>query len=155
MSFIIQGLSPEPYAHLFGLSDEALAEHGVYRYTVDAKPGYPDRVEMRDGDVGETMLLVNHVSMEKPTPFHASHAIFVREGTKEAYKAVDDVPEVMHRRLLSLRAFDADGMMVDAELAQGDAIAFALDRLLDGEGIAHVDAHYALRGCFAARVTHA
>jgi len=48
--------------------------------------------------------------------FRAAHAIFVREGAENTYNRVDEVPEVMRTRLLSLRAYDADGMMLDADV---------------------------------------
>ncbi len=83
MTFRILGLSPEPFQHLFGLSDEALAAHGAIRITADNKPGYPDRLEMRDAEPGETLLLLNHISQPANTPYRASHAIFVREGASQ------------------------------------------------------------------------
>lgn len=122
MAFRITGLSPEPFRHLFGLADDDLQRLGVKRYVVDTSPGYPDRIEMRDAEPGETVLLLNHVSQPADTPYRASHAIFVREGATQAYDAVDEVPPVMRRRLLSLRTFDAGGMMRDADVVEGTGI---------------------------------
>lgn len=149
MSFVVTGLSAEPYRHLYGLSEAELADHGACRYTADSSPGFPDRIEMRDAQIGETLLLVNHASMDKPTPYKTSHAIFVLEGAQETYRATNRIPQVMHRRLLSLRAFDANGMMLDAELAEGDAISQAIERLLSNREVVRIHAHYALRGCYA------
>ncbi|WP_375567989.1 DUF1203 domain-containing protein [Ahrensia marina] len=153
MSFVVTGLDPKPFAHLYGLSDAALKEHGAYRYTADSSPGFPDRVEMRDADIGETLLLLNHSSMDKDTPYKTSHAIFVREGADARYQEADVIPPVMHRRPLSLRAFDSAGMMVDAALAEGDAIATTVQRLLDNPSVDCIHAHYALRGCYAGLIT--
>ena len=66
---------------------------------------------------GETLLLANYEHQPADTPFRASHAIYVHEGTDAPYDAVDTVPELLRRRTLSLRAFDGAGMMVDAALA--------------------------------------
>ena len=107
MSFRITGLDPAPFAHLFGLSDEALAAHGARRYVVDKAPGFPDRVEVRDLQPGETCLLVNYAHQPAETPYRATHAIFVREGAEQAYESVDEAPEALRVRTLSLRAFDA------------------------------------------------
>ena len=60
MSFRITGLSPEPFRHLFGLPDGELARHGARRIAVDRAPGYPERIEMRDAEPGESVLLVNY-----------------------------------------------------------------------------------------------
>ena len=95
MSFRITGLSSTPFQPLFGLSDAELAERGVKRYIADKKPGFPDRIEMRDAEPGETVLLLNHTCQPADTPYRATHAIFVREGATQTFDAVDQVPEVM------------------------------------------------------------
>lgn len=155
MSFRITGLAPDRFAPLFGLDDAALAAHGAIRVVADAVPGYPDRIAMRDADLGETLLLLNHVHHDVATPFRASHAIYVREGETACYQSVDEVPEVVRRRAISLRAFDADGMLRDADLAEGDAIAPAIERLLAAPEVAYVHLHYAKPGCYAAIATRA
>ena len=91
-------LAPDLFRHLYGLSDEALAGHGVRRCRVDCTPGFPDRVEMRDLDPGETALLLNFTHQPADNPFRASHAIFVREGAERRYESVDEVPEVRLQR---------------------------------------------------------
>ena len=82
MSFRITGLSSEPFRPLYGLSDEELARRGVKRYIVDHTPGFPDRVEMRDAEVGERVLLLNHVCQPANTPYRASHAIATTRSTR-------------------------------------------------------------------------
>jgi hypothetical protein len=155
MSFRIQGLSPEPFVDLYGQPDSALAERGALRYVVDKQPGFPDRVELRDAAPGETVLLVNHVSQPADTPYRASHAIFVREGATRAFDEVGVVPEVFRSRLLSLRAFDATGMMVDADVVEGAKVEGLILRLLDDARVNCIHAHYAKRGCYAARISRA
>lgn len=155
MAFRITGLSPEPFRHLFGLSDDDLSRHGVKRYVVDATPGYPDRIEMRDAEPGETVLLLNHVCQPADTPYRASHAIFVREGAGEAYDAVDEVPAVMRTRLLSLRAFDAEGMMRDADVVEGRDIEAVIARFFADPAVSYIHVHNAKRGCYSGRIDRA
>lgn len=155
MSFRIQGLSAEPFRALYGLSDSALRERGVSRHIAFTTPGFPDRIELRDASPGESLLLLNYLHQPADTAYRASHAIFVREGALDAYDTVGEIPEVMHRRMISLRAFNAGHLMLDAELATGDAIGVAIRRLLDDPAVAYLQAHYALRGCYAARVLRA
>ena len=155
MSFRITGLDPAPFAPLFGLPDAELARRGVRRMVVDAKPGFPDRIELRDLDPGETALLLNHVHQPADTPYRASHAIFVREGAASAFDAIDQIPEALACRPLSLRAFDADHMMVDADLVDGRAAAGTIERMLGDPRVAYLHAHYAKRGCYAARIDRA
>ena len=152
MSYRITGLDPAPFRHLFGLSEEALAAKGVKRYLADKKPGFPDRVELRDAEPGEAVLLLNYTHQPAETPYRASHAIFVREGAERAYDAVDRIPEPLLLRPISLRAFSAEGEMVDADLAEGSGLEPLIERLLANPGVSYLHAHYAKRGCYAARI---
>ncbi len=150
----IEGLSPEPFQELFGLSDEELAGRGAVRMTVSERPGFPCRVTLEDAKVGETVLLLNHVSHDLANPYRASHAIFVTQGARRALFK-EEIPPALGGRVLSLRAFDAQGMMVDAALVQpGDADA-AIRRPFASPQTAYIHAHNAVRGCFAARVERA
>ena len=155
MSFRITGLAPEAFQSLFGLSDAELAERGVKRYAVDKKPGFPDRIELRDAEPGESVLLLNYVHQPANTPYRASHAIFVVEGAKQRYDRIDEIPEVMQSRILSLRAFDGDDMIVDADVIDGTKVEGLVERFLGNPKVAYIQAHYARFGCFAARIERA
>lgn len=155
MGFRVIGLSAEPFKPLYRLSDEQLARRGVKRYVVDKKPGFPDRIEMRDAEIGETMLLLNHQSQTANTPYQASHAIFVREGATATYERTNEIPEVMRVRLLSLRAFDSTGMMLDADVVDGKDIEAVIERLFANADVHCIHVHNAKRGCFSGRIERA
>lgn len=152
MTFRISGLDPAPFSHLFGLSDEQLAEAGAQRRLVKTMPGIPDRIELRDLEPGETAILLNYVHQPADTPYRASHAIFVREHATTAWSAMDEVPDVLRRRTISLRAFDTAGEIVAAELADGRELEAAIDRVLADPDADYLHAHYAAYGCYAARI---
>ncbi len=155
ISYRITGLSPEPFAHLFGLNDEALAAHGVKRYIVDQQPGFPDRIEMRDLEVGEHALLLHYEHQPAATPYRSSHAIYVREGASAAYDGINEIPDVMRTRPLSLRAFDRDDMMIDADLADGTDAETVIQRFFANPDVAYIHIHNAKRGCYSGRVDRA
>ena len=152
MTFRITGLDPKPFRHLFGQPVEVLREHGAVRYVVDEKPGYPDRIELRDAEPGESVLLLNYTHQPADNPYRASHAIFVLEGAGEAYDRIDEIPEVMRIRPISLRAFDADDLMVDGDVVEGARIERLIERFLADPRVGYLHAHYARRGCYAARI---
>lgn len=152
MTYRITGLEPSDFAHLVGLSDAELAEHGAVRMIADGRPAFPCRVQLDDAKEGETLLLVNHRSHGGNNPYRATHAIFVSESATEAAAYEAEIPPALERRILSLRAFDRNGMMTDAALAQPGEADAAIRRLLANDVVDHVDAHNATRGCFAARV---
>lgn len=155
MSFRISGLSPLPFQHLYGLPEAELKQLGVIRYLVDAKPGYPDRITLEDAEPGQTVLLLNHVCQSADTPYRASHAIFIREGATQQYDAVDQVPDSLRIRLLSLRAYDGAGMMRDAEVVEGAAIETVIARLFADPAVSYLHVHNARRGCYAGRIDRA
>ena len=155
MHYRIAGLPAAPFRHLYGLTDAQLEHHGVKRYIADTCPGFPDRIEMRDADIGQPLLLLNHVCQPAPTPYRATHAIFVREGAQQTYDRIDEIPEVMRTRLLSLRAYDAAGMMLDADVIDGDRAETLIARLLADDRVAYIHAHNAKRGCYSGRIDRA
>lgn len=152
MSFRIIGLDPAPFRHLFGLPDDALAACGARRQTVDSVPGFPDRVTLTDLPPGSTALLVNHTHQPANTPYRASHAIFIAEDPGAKTAILNSVPPMLADRLISLRAFDAQHMMVDADVLAGTALAEAIARFFGNARVAYLHAHFAKRGCFAARI---
>jgi hypothetical protein len=152
MTYRVTGLSPEPFRHLFGQSDEALAAMSVKRYIVDKKPGFPDRIEMREGEPGETFLLLNHVCQPADTPYRATHAIFVREGATDIYDKIGEIPDVMRVRLLSVRAYDTANMMIDADVADGTEVEHVIQRFFVNPAISYIHVHNAKRGCYSGRI---
>jgi hypothetical protein len=155
MAYRITGIDPRPYQPLFGLSDEELAHRGAVRMTVTEKPSFPCRVTLQDRDIGETVLLVNHVSHGGDGPYRASHAIFVTEGADEPAELLDGIPPVFETRILSLRGFDDEGMMADAILTQPGEAEAGIRRLFENPSITTIHAHNATRGCFAAKIERA
>jgi hypothetical protein len=154
MSYRIEGLPREPFEHLFGLDDQELAAIRIQRMTVDEQPGFPCRFTLDDCAVGERVLLLNHVSHDAANPYRASHAIFVSEdGVPACFE--NSVPPALDRRVLSLRAFGMDGMMVDAALTQPGEADETIRRLFRDGRTAYIHAHNAVRGCFAAKVERA
>ena len=151
MSYVVRGIDPAPYRHLFGQSDEKLQKQGVVRMTVDS-PTYPCRVSLTDRDIGEKVLLLNHMSHDVAGPYRASHAIFVTETDQEAAEYVDRVPPVFEKRVLSLRAFDAEGMMADAILTQPGEAEAGIRKLFSNPEVETIHAHNATRGCFSAKI---
>jgi hypothetical protein len=155
MSFRITGLEPEPFVPLFALTDEALEAHTARRVLIERERSAPCRVTLEDADPGERVLLVNYEHQPAPTPFRASHAIYVREGARERFDRIDEVPGALRRRMLSVRAFDEAGMMIDASLTDGGEIEGALETFFTNPDVAYLHLHYATRGCYAARAERA
>jgi len=152
MDFRVTGLDPAPFRHLFGLSDAELVEQAVKRYVAETKPGFPDRVELRDAEPGERVLLLNYMHQPANTPYRSSHGIFVLEGAQTPYDRIGQIPEALRARQISLRAFDDQHEMIDADLVDGRELESLIGKFLGNAKAKYLHAHYAKRGCYAARI---
>ncbi|HYL70261.1 MAG TPA: DUF1203 domain-containing protein [Candidatus Dormibacteraeota bacterium] len=155
MSFQISGLKVTEFAALRGLSDAELAERGARRVTADHYPGFPCRVSLVDAQPGERLLLVNYEHLAVGTPYRSRYAIYVREDADEACPAVDEIPQALRIRLLSLRGFSAAGELLEADVAAGDALPGVIERMFTNPAVAYLHAHNAKPGCYAARIERA
>jgi hypothetical protein len=152
MTYVITGLDPAPFRHLYGLSDADLNAAGAVRMIADKKPGFPCRVTLEDAEPGAAVLLVNHEHLAVDTPYRSRHAIFVAEGAEQPARYAGAIPEQLRCRLLSVRAFDADDMMIDADVLEGTGLEAEIERMFADPRAAYLHVHNARRGCFAARV---
>jgi len=154
MAFHIRGLDATQFSPLFALNDADLAERSMKRVIADAPHSAPCRVTLEDAEPGEALILLPFAHHMAHSPYRASGPIFVRQGAAQPFDAVDTLPPVFQGRLLSVRAYDVHGDMTAAEVVDGDPRALFAQFFAD-PAVAHVDVHYARRGCFGARVTRA
>jgi hypothetical protein len=155
MPFQISGLPARNFEHLFKMRNEELASLHAMRMVVNQKPGFPCRVSLQDADLGEEVLLVHYEHQAADTPFKASHAIYVRPGVRQAEPGIDEVPEMLRSRIMSLRGFDTRNMLISAELSEGWTLEAAIEEMLANSEVAYLQLHFAKPGCYAARVERA
>ncbi|MBM0107338.1 DUF1203 domain-containing protein [Steroidobacter sp. S1-65] len=155
MHFQISGLPLSPFAPLFAMSDHELARHDALRVIADRRPGFPCRISLQDAEIGERLILLNYEHLAVASPYRSRHAIYVREAAVEARLDLDQVPEQLRSRLLSIRAFDDSGMMKAAEVAPGTALEHVIGQLLAAPDVTYLHIHNAKPGCYAARVDRA
>jgi hypothetical protein len=159
MNFRISGLPVEPFVPFFAMSDEELLARGARRVVAraeDAPLMQPCRVSLRDAEPGEVSILLHYPHHVAPTsPYRASGPIFVREGVRETASFVDHVPAQQRTRLLSVRAYDAAGIMVDAEVAEGSELETIIARMFHRDDVTFLHAHNARRGCYSCRIDRA
>jgi hypothetical protein len=159
MDFRISGLPAEPFHRYFAMTDAELHAQGARRVVAaEADPRLmpPCRVSLRDAAVGETSILLHFPHHTAATsPYRASGPIFVREGVTETASFINHVPAQQRIRLLSVRAYDADGIMVDAEVVPGENLEALIARYFARDDVAFLHAHNARRGCYSCRIDRA
>jgi hypothetical protein len=152
MPFQIRGLEADAFAPLFSLKEEELRAIGAQRVHAEEADVYPCRVCLKRVGEGEELLLLNHIHQPTPTsPYRSSGPIYVsRSANTGLYQG--EVPPILRNRLLSLRAYDAAALMIDAEVAEGEQVLGLIERFFSDPQVTHIDTHFARRGCFAARI---
>ena len=153
MGFQINALRESLFNELFALSDTELAKRSARRMVADVKCGYPCRVSLVDAEIGETVILLNYEHQAHDTPYRSCHAIFVRQGAKQAVPKPGEVPEALSSRLLSVRAFDCTHDMVAADVVDGLQVEATICDLFADPKVEYLHLHNAKPGCFAASVT--
>ncbi len=81
--------------------------------------------------------------------------MFVRRGARRAVLPAGEIPPYVTRRVMSVRAYDADDLMVDADVCEGANVREVLERFVADESVAFIHLHNAKRGCFSCRVERA
>ncbi|KPB00180.1 DUF1203 domain-containing protein [Ahrensia marina] len=153
MNFQFHALDHQEFAHLLAFDDETLAQHNARRIQVRDFPSAPCRVSLEDAEVGETVILANYLHMPKDSPYRSSHAVYVREGVTTAKPEENEIPKFLNHRFLSVRAFDAQGMMLIADTAEGSDVKKTIMAFLADPKVENLHIHFAKQGCYAARVT--
>ena len=155
MSFIVSGLPLETFQPLFGLSDAELAERGVVRRRVAEGDRAPCRITLEDTGPGASVLLLNYEHQATASPYRSRYAIYVNEAATETKRLKDELPRVFLGRPLALRAFDAEGFLVGAELTDYEQVRAGIERQFASPEAAYIHVHNAVPGCYAARVDRA
>lgn len=154
MAFQICGLAPLQFSHLFSLNDAQLAAQGIDRHIADEAFSYPCRVNLKDAEIGEELLLLNFQHLKTSSAYQANGPIFVSRNALQAQIFINQLPPMLDQehRLFSVRAFDATDRMVNAEVADGAQLQILLENFLLDTQVNYLHVHFARRGCFAARV---
>jgi len=151
-SFRLVGLAAENFESFFAMSDAELAALGAQRVVADAPVGYPCRVSLVDAEPGDELLLLPFEHLSTRSPYRASGPVFVRRGVPRAVLAPGEIPPYVTRRAMSVRAYDANDMMVDADVCDGKEAGAVIERMLADDAVAFIHLHNAKRGCFSCRV---
>ncbi len=150
--FQISPLPIETFQPLFELSDEALRARGARRCRVEARPGYPCRVSLQDAEVGETVILLAYEFHDVDSPYRASGPIYVRENAQPANLAPGELPQVVHGRQISVRAYNAKGLMRAADVLPGEELKERIGSFFADPKVAYLHLHNALPGCYSCLV---
>jgi hypothetical protein len=148
-TFRLVGLEHAQFAPLFERTDAELRSQGILRTRATTRPGYPCRISLEDAVVGDEVLLLPYAHHRVDSPYKSLGPIYIRKGVTQAVLAPGEVPDYVASRLMSLRAYDDENMMVAAQVCPGAEVAAHISRLFDDPGVAYLHLHNAAQGCFS------
>ena len=152
MDFRVTGLSPELFQPLFVLDDAALTDLAVHRTIADDATGFICRVSLAHAAPGEELILLSFEHQGAHSPYRATGPIFVRKSAITQFDEINLIPEPVRSRLLSVRAYDAEDQIVEADVVDGKEIETLIEKFFVQEAVAYLHIHYARRGCYACRI---
>jgi hypothetical protein len=109
-------------------------------------------VSLQDAAAGDEVILTNFIHLPSESPYRSTHAIYVRRAATTAASYSDSLPETLRNRLLSIRAFDAEDMLVSADVVEGGQAEVVIARFFQDPAIAFLHVHFAKPGCYACRI---
>jgi hypothetical protein len=117
----------------------------------------PCRFTLTDHPPGTAMRLLGWAVPQPVGPYAQRSPIFLSADGGEAWDAVDVVPPVVAARQVALRAYDPAGMMVYAanRLVLDGGHEAAIRATLALPGVAFINVHTALPGCYLCRIVPA
>jgi Protein of unknown function (DUF1203) len=89
------------------------------------------------------------------SPFLAFRAILSLFFRKITLFLGKQLKERLRKRTLAVRSFDANGIMVDNRLVDGQDLEPAIEKLLMPTNVEYLHLHFAAAGCYAAKVHRA
>ena len=116
----------------------------------------PCRRCLRDAEPGDLLALAGYDPFLVRSPYAGDGPVFVHaDGCEPFTPEPGVVSEQVSRRILSVRAYDADAMLTDATVLEGEQFRERAEALLADPGVEFLHVHFAGPGCFAFRVDRA
>ncbi|MBB1311088.1 DUF1203 domain-containing protein [Pseudoalteromonas sp. SR41-8] len=154
-NFLIKALTTDSFHELMLKNNDELKLFDAAWFTVDAEPGYPCRVSLTDAKIGERVLALSFCHHNVNSPYKASGAIFVRENAPTVKLNINEVPKMLRHRLLSVRAYNSQKLMIEAEVAQGTELESTIGKQFQNSKVEYIHIHNANQGCFNCSVHRA
>jgi hypothetical protein len=116
---------------------------------VNDEGGTPLRCCLREARVGERVTLIAYQPARTGGPYAEVGPVFIHAEPCPGYAACDRYPDGFRHRQQLLRAYSADGYIVDAAIADnGDAAEALCTAFFRRHAIAYIHSRNLLWGCY-------
>jgi len=116
---------------------------------VDSAGGTPLRCCLREANIGERVVLIAYQPATVGGPYAEVGPVFIHAEACEGYTDAHRYPDSFRQRRQLLRAYDADGRIVDAMIAQnGDEAEGGCAAFFARPDVAYIHSRNVLYGCY-------
>lgn len=147
-NFKLEALHHSNFNYLNDLSESELSEHNIKKIKADKFPGFPCRVTLEDAAIGETVYLLNYDFHNVNSPYRANGPVFVRAHQVIKTYEINEIPIMFNHRLLSVRGYNKEAMMIAADVSEGKLLKEKLSQMLENPEIEYIHLHNAKPGCY-------
>lgn len=121
----------------------------------DEPNAFPCRHCLRDAEPGEPMLLASYSPFQTQNTYREIGPVFVHADRCARHADERAIPDQLRRRLLALRGYDRNQILLAGEVVPGAEVEGAIERLLSRADVAWIHVRFAKPGCFACRIERA
>lgn len=149
----IKALDYNLFSKYFDMSADELESLDAYLFVADKNPCYPCRVSLQDAEIGETVLAIPYEHHSVQGPYKSTGPIFIRKDAKAASLGVNEIPMMLRHRLLSIRGYSSESLMVEGDTVAGEELQSALEKQFQNGLVEYIHIHNAGPGCFNCEVS--
>ncbi|NQX82779.1 MAG: DUF1203 domain-containing protein [Flavobacteriaceae bacterium] len=139
------------YNHLFTLSQDELLTKGYIKIIADKETSFPCRVGLKYAKIGEEILLFPFEHHKTDSPYRSSGPIFVKKDAKKVGLAVNEIPEVLLNKFLSIRAYDKEGIMIYTSTIDSKKLNHEIGTAFDNDYVNYIHIHNSGPGCYSCK----
>jgi hypothetical protein len=133
--------------------EDAFGNRALRPIAVDTDASYPCRVCLEDARIGESVYLFSYGPFDKAAPHQTVGPVYVHATPCTPFRRSARLPDVVQRRLVALRAYDADGAeLLECDIVEGAALEERAEKVLANPRVHHINVHFARAGCFACTI---
>lgn len=151
----IKALDYNLFSKYFTMSADELESFNAYLFVADKNPCYPCRVSLQDAEIGETVLAITYNHHAVPGPYNSTGPIFVRKDAETANPGANEIPRMLRHRLLSIRGYSSESLMVEGDTVAGEELETVLEKQFQNGTVEYIHIHNAGPGCFNCAVKKA
>jgi hypothetical protein len=130
-------------------SDDGLVPR---RQIVEPDGGAPCRHCLKEAAPGDAVVLTTLCPFAGTGPYNERGPIFLHAGLCSRPEPSPVIPEIVARRLVVIRAYNADEDIIDADITEGRDARRLIERLLAHDEAAFLHVRTARYGCYLCRV---